>query len=107
MQSLSPNFIAEEPQQVLLGLACLFLFGCTCGVWKFPGQGSNLSCSRDNTESLTARPLGNSLPLPIWSQYCPRPSVFPDHQPVLSVFHQPRSHQQPIQIRRTTSLHVS
>ena len=59
MQSLSPNFIAEEPQQVLLGLACLFLFGCTCGVWKFPGQGSNLSCSRDNTESLTDRPLGN------------------------------------------------
>ena len=69
--------------------------------------GSNPSHSSDIAESLTARPLGNSLPLPIWSQYCPRPSVFPDHQPVLSVFHQPRSHQQPIQICRTTSLHVS
>ena len=36
-----------------------FLFGLTLGIWKFPGQGSNLSCSCDlchscsNTGSLT------------------------------------------------------
>ena len=24
-----------------------FFFGCTCGVWKFPGRRSNLSCSYD------------------------------------------------------------
>ena len=41
-------------------------FGCTLGVWKFPGQGSNLShsshlsqCSGDNAESLTTRPPRN------------------------------------------------
>ena len=26
---------------------CLFVFGCSLSVWKFPGQGSNLSCSCD------------------------------------------------------------
>ena len=38
----------------------LFIFfGCTCGIWKFLGQGSNLchssdqSCCSDNTRSLT------------------------------------------------------
>ena len=36
-----------------------FLFGCTCGMWKFPGQGSNprhssdLGQYSDNTRSLT------------------------------------------------------
>ena len=46
----------------LLGVFCLFVlfcYGCTCGMWKFSGQGSNLSHSCDlchscsNTESLT------------------------------------------------------
>ena len=36
------------------------LFGHAHIVRKFPGQGSNLLHSNDNTESLTARPLGNS-----------------------------------------------
>ena len=31
------------------------------GLWKFPGQGSRLSHSSDNTESLTARSPGNGL----------------------------------------------
>ena len=30
-----------------------FFFGHTLGIWKFPGQGSNPSCSCDNTGSLT------------------------------------------------------
>ena len=38
-----------------------FSFGCTRGMQKFLGQGSNLSHSSDNTESLTARLPGNSL----------------------------------------------
>ena len=33
-----------------------FFFGCTHGLQKFLGQGLNLSCSNDNTESL---PLGH------------------------------------------------
>ena len=38
-----------------------FFFSCTCSIWMFPGQGSNLSCSCDichscnNTRSLTHR----------------------------------------------------
>ena len=35
-------------------------FGCTYGMWKFPGQGSNLRHSSNNAGSLTARPPGNS-----------------------------------------------
>ena len=30
-----------------------FFFGCTLGMWKFPGQGSNLLHHRDNARSLT------------------------------------------------------
>jgi len=29
---------------------CLLYFkGCTCGIWRFPSQGLNLSCSRQPT----------------------------------------------------------
>ena len=38
----------------------LSLSGCTHGMQKFPGQGSNLSHSSDNAESLAARLLVNS-----------------------------------------------
>ena len=38
----------------------LRLFGHIHGRWKFPGQGSNQSYSSGDTESLTARPPGNS-----------------------------------------------
>ena len=35
----------------------LFIFqGCTCGIWRFPGQGSNQSCSCQPTPQLTAMP---------------------------------------------------
>ena len=37
-----------------------FFFFFFFAMWKFPGQGSNLSQSSDNTESLTTRPPGNS-----------------------------------------------
>ena len=33
-----------------------FLFGCTHGMQKFLGQGSNLSQSSGNVQSLTVRP---------------------------------------------------
>ena len=33
-------------------------FGCTHGMWKFPGQGSNPCHSNKNTKSLTARSPG-------------------------------------------------
>ena len=45
----------------------LFIFGCTCGMWKFPGQGSNpyhnsdLSHSSDNARSLTCCATGEFL----------------------------------------------
>ena len=38
------HFIAED--------FCLF-FGCARGLWRFPGQGLNLSCCSDNTRFLT------------------------------------------------------
>ena len=47
------------PQQELLFLFLslfFFLFGCTKGTWKFPGQVLNPSPSSDNTESLITRP---------------------------------------------------
>ena len=30
----------------------LFFLGHTCGIWKYPGKGSNQSCSHSNTRSL-------------------------------------------------------
>ena len=39
----------------------IYLSLCTCDVWKFPGQGLNLSHSSDSAGSLTTRPPGNSL----------------------------------------------
>ena len=38
-----------------------FFFGHAHSMWKFLGQGSNLSHSSDKVKSLTIRPLGNSL----------------------------------------------
>ena len=38
----------------------IIFFGCAHGLWKFPGQGENVSNSSDNTQPLTARPPGNS-----------------------------------------------
>ena len=38
-----------------------WFFGLAHGMQKFPGQGSNLSHSSDNSTSLTTRLLGNSL----------------------------------------------
>ena len=43
-------------------LLFFFFYGHTFSMWKFPGQGSNLSHSSDNTESLTTTPPGNSYP---------------------------------------------
>ena len=49
----------------LLGFAHLiFLFsfyGCTCSIWKFPGQGLNLSHSYDLCHSLSNIECFNSL----------------------------------------------
>ena len=42
-----------------LKVGILFFFGCAHGMWKFPGQGSNLSHIRDDAGSLTTRPPGN------------------------------------------------
>ena len=50
--------IAEFSSDLLLSLETvffhlfiyLFIFqGCTCGIWRFPGQGSNQSCSCQST----------------------------------------------------------
>ena len=44
-----------------------FVYGCTHGIWKFPGQGSNLNCSYDllhscgNTGSFNSLPVGQGL----------------------------------------------
>ena len=42
---------------------CLFffLFTCTCGMWKFPGQGQNLRHCSDNARSLTCCITRNPL----------------------------------------------
>ena len=40
-----------------------FFFGYACGMPEFLGLGSDQSHSSNNTESLTARPSGNSWPL--------------------------------------------
>lgn len=39
---LAPNFREKEVHS--LSFSFYFFFGCTCGVWKFLGQGSNPSC---------------------------------------------------------------
>ena len=45
-------------------------FSCTCGIWKFPGQGLNLNCSCDlhqscsNTRSLTYHARPGIEPMP-------------------------------------------
>ena len=64
--SLHPllELLKIPPSQI--HLACfftcvLFLFWLHSCMWRFPGLGLNPSLSSDNTESLTARPLGNSL----------------------------------------------
>ena len=51
--------------RILVFFVCLFVclfvcFVCTCNMWKFPGQGLNLSHSSDNAESLIPYPSGNS-----------------------------------------------
>ena len=60
------GFLSAAPWRELL-LFVLFLFcfvlGHTCGMRKFPVQGSNLSHSSDNAEPLTARPPGNACVL--------------------------------------------
>ena len=49
----------QEALEASFVLFCFFLFGLNCGMWKFLGQGSNLSHSSDpnhssdNTRSLT------------------------------------------------------
>ena len=47
-----------------------FLLGCTCSMQKFPGQGSNLNYSSDDTESLTSRPPENSHMLVLFFFFC-------------------------------------
>ena len=47
----------------------LFIFGYTHSMQKFPGQGSNLSHSSDNTESLNTRPPENSICIVFISVY--------------------------------------
>ena len=48
-------------QKIKIKLIFFFFFfshGCTWGIWKFPGQGSNLNCSYSNAGSLTCTRLG-------------------------------------------------
>ena len=45
---------------VIQQMVFCFVSGRACSMWKFPGQGSNLSLGSDKAKSLTARPPGNS-----------------------------------------------
>ena len=47
------------PVYFVLFYLMLFYFVHTCGMQTFPGWGSNLRHSSDNSRSLTARPPGN------------------------------------------------
>lgn len=70
---------AQIMVSILLAIKFLFLpffFGCTCGMWKFLGQGSNPCHSSDNTGSLTRyAPHENNcvylnLKRSSWSSHC-------------------------------------
>ena len=68
-----------------------FCFGHTYSIWKFLGQGSNLSHGNDNPKSLTARPPGNSLSgsfrLFCWFQMCyARPLYMYAHHWILQIY---------------------
>ena len=65
-------FTAYVPPEATL---LFFFFGCTCGMWKFLGQGLNLSHGSDNAESLTARPPGNSLNLLLCFTWIPQKNL--------------------------------
>jgi len=47
------KFGASELRKTLSALQHLFVFGCACGLQKFPGQGLNPCHSSDNAVSLT------------------------------------------------------
>lgn len=51
-----------------------YIFGCNCGLWKFPGQGSHMSCSCDLYHS-----CGILNPLP-WAGYLGIKPVLPQRQ---------------------------
>ena len=68
-----------------------FCFGHIYSIWKFLGQGSNLSHGNDNPKSLTARPPGNSLSgsfrLFCWFQMCyARPLYMYAHHWILQIY---------------------
>ena len=47
------NQVCFEEQQVLgSSFYFIYFFGCTCGMWKFPGQRSNLYHHSDTTRFL-------------------------------------------------------
>ena len=41
-------------------------FGRTCSLWKFPGQGSNLSRHSDDVEFSTTGPPGGAVSALLW-----------------------------------------
>ena len=55
----------EKSNMIHLGVFVCFLFfsfeGCTCGTWKFPGQGLNWSCSYRPTPQLQQGLILNPL----------------------------------------------
>ena len=53
------NSIVNSFKKIFFG----FVFGHTCVIYKFPGQGSNLRHNSDNIRSLTTRPPENSVVL--------------------------------------------
>ena len=51
--SASGRFSLPQPALPPNSTVLLFLSGCTHGMWKFPGQGSNLGCCSADARSLT------------------------------------------------------
>ena len=63
MRKLGNRFPPKDMHTQIIDLFLGFLFVCfghTHAIWKFMGQGSKLSHSSDNAESLTTMPPGNS-----------------------------------------------
>ena len=54
-----------------------FFFCCTCGMWRFPGKGSNLSHNSDNPPN--SSPLGH--------QGTPLPHFLGQHMPQINIRH--------------------
>ena len=81
--------LLQQTQKHFLSFLSFFIlifFGHSCGIWTFPGQGSNLSCSWNPHHS-----CGNAVSL----THCARPGmeqVLPQRQRrVLNLLHHGRS----------------